>query len=127
SSSVPSAAAARPLPNELTTPPVRKMYFMRERSVLRERVFAPALLHPRACPRRAIHLSRRAHEPLHHFQERAIARAIRRALEASVSISQTGVASRGGTRRSPDDADILSVKHCAGREWQCERNRARVP
>src|SRR6266446_949355 len=46
SSRVPSEAAARPLPNELTTPPVMKMYFMRECSLWRERVFAPAL--PRA-------------------------------------------------------------------------------
>src|ERR1022692_4158510 len=54
SRSVPSEAAARPFPKELTTPPVTKIYFIARFSVLRERVFAPALLRPAAYRCRAI-------------------------------------------------------------------------
>src|SRR6266403_1953383 len=60
SSNVPSDAAARPLPNELTTPPVTKMYFIETLLVSREPVFAAALCDGnRKCLDAANTLSRR--------------------------------------------------------------------
>src|SRR6059058_2047782 len=51
-------AAVKPLPSELTTPPVTKMYFIGAASfLLHERAFAPALLRQPAYPRRGNHVS----------------------------------------------------------------------
>jgi hypothetical protein len=92
------------LPNELTTPPVTKMYFIEDLSVPREQAFAPALL------RRPVYLSRRSlggdehMNLLHHFPMRAIARATPRVPAEWVSTSRTA----GGV--PPKTVDALMTK-----------------
>src|SRR5271165_1295706 len=88
SSKVPSAAAARPLPSELTTPPVTKIYFIRfscSKSAVR-----PGS-RPRECLPRVNWSRKRRRESSCHFPKRATVRAaqlVRANSEAALQVQQ---------------------------------------